>query len=158
LGSVADFVRLHPIIGLDTPIFIYHFEGNARYIPATRVVFESLASALFLGVTSVITLVEINVVPISSGRPDLEEQYFTALQRFPNLSLADIGASIARKAAELRARYRLLTPDALQFAACLEHGATGFITNDRTLQRMAELDVLVLEDTDDLRGQAHHAR
>ena len=158
MGSVADFVRQHAIIGLDTPIFIYHFEGNVRYVRATRVIFESLASALFSGVTSVITVVEINVVPISLGRLDLEEQYFTVLQRFPNLSLAEIGASIARKAAEIRARYRLLTPDALQFAACMEHGATGFITNDRTLKRMAELDVLVLEDTDDLRSQERNAR
>lgn len=158
MGSVADFVRQHPIIGLDTPVFIYHFEGNARYVPATRVIFESLASAMFLGVTSVITVVEINVVPSSLGRPDLEEQYFTVLQRFPNLSLAEIGASIARKAAEIRARYRFLTPDALQLAACLEHGATGFITNDRALQRMAGLDVLILDDTDDLGGQGHHAR
>ncbi len=129
-----------------------------QYVRATRVIFESLASALFSGVTSVITVVEITVAPISLGRRDLEEQYFTALQWFPNLSLAEIGASIARKAAEIRARYRFLTPDAIQIAACMEHGATGFITNDRTLTRMAELDVLVLDDTDDLRGQEHHAR
>lgn len=152
MGSVADFVRQYPVIGLDTPVFIYHFEQDLRHVSATRVIFESLAAGLFQGVTSAITIAEINVVPITLGRPELEEQYFATLLRFPNLSVVDITPDIARKAAEIRARYRLLTPDALQIAASIERGAPGFITNDRRLKRMAEIDVLILDDTDDVLG------
>jgi predicted nucleic acid-binding protein len=40
----------------------------------------------------------------------------------------------------------LRTPDALQIAACLAHGAEAFVTNDRRLRRVTEIEVKVLED------------
>jgi predicted nucleic acid-binding protein len=40
----------------------------------------------------------------------------------------------------------LRTPDALQNAACLENGAMAFVTNDRRLPRVTELDVILLDE------------
>jgi predicted nucleic acid-binding protein len=54
--------------------------------------------------------------------------------------------SWTRCAAELRASYRLRPADALQVAACLVYGATAFLTNDRDLRRIGDLQVLLLED------------
>ena len=54
---------------------------------------------------------------------------------------------VARRAAQLRARYRLRPADALQAATALVYGATAFVTNDRQLMRLASLlDVVVLDD------------
>jgi predicted nucleic acid-binding protein len=36
--------------------------------------------------------------------------------------------------------------DSLQVAACLDRGATAFVTNDNGLRRVTDLDVLVLAD------------
>ena len=52
----------------------------------------------------------------------------------------------AQRAAELRAAYRLLTPDALQLTVALEAGCEALLTNDRTLKRVTELRVLVLDE------------
>jgi predicted nucleic acid-binding protein len=49
-------------------------------------------------------------------------------------------------AEELRAKYGVRTPDALQLAAAVQAGATGFITNDRRLEAIKELEIGVLDD------------
>ena len=52
----------------------------------------------------------------------------------------------ARRAAKLRARHRLSLADAFQVASCLQLGATAFLTNDRRLRRVTELEVVLLDD------------
>jgi predicted nucleic acid-binding protein len=49
-------------------------------------------------------------------------------------------------AAELRARYRIKLPDAIQIAAALAKRCEAFITNDRQLAKVSEIRVLVLDD------------
>ena len=99
-----------------------------------------------IGVTSVLTLTELLAKPLQLGRRGLAARYEALLRVTPNLLLADVDAEIARQAAVLRATYRLRTPDAIQVAACLVHGATAFVTNDARLRRIDELTVLVLAD------------
>jgi predicted nucleic acid-binding protein len=65
---------------------------------------------------------------------------------FPNLDVVDITRDVARRAAQLRAGYRLRPADALQVAAALLHGATAFVTNDRQLARVDALTVIVLDE------------
>jgi predicted nucleic acid-binding protein len=66
---------------------------------------------------------------------------------FPHLTLADVTRDVARRAAQLRARYGLRPADALHVATALVHAATAFVTNDRQLTRLAPLlDIIVLED------------
>ena len=62
------------------------------------------------------------------------------------LTIVHLDARVARIGAELRAMYGLRTPDALQIAACLAHGAEAFVTNDRRLRRVSKMRVMVLED------------
>ena len=50
------------------------------------------------------------------------------------------------RAAELRARYRLRLPDAIQLAVALNAGCQAFLTNDRDLQRVTAVRILSLED------------
>ncbi len=53
---------------------------------------------------------------------------------------------VADRAASLRARYRLRTPDAIQLATALQARADVFLTNDRDLQRVEEVPVLLIEE------------
>jgi predicted nucleic acid-binding protein len=57
-----------------------------------------------------------------------------------------VDLEVARRAADLRAGYRLRPPDAIQLAAALFHGATAFVTNDKKLKQVNELKVLTLDD------------
>jgi predicted nucleic acid-binding protein len=49
------------------------------------------------------------------------------------------------KAAQIRARYQIRTPDAIQLAAAIEFGARVFLTNDDRLRKVTEIEVIVLE-------------
>ena len=146
----ATLGRYHRV-GLDTSVFIYHIEGATRFAEPAGVALDELARGIFAGVTSVLTLMEIAVKPLQVGRPAVAEEYDVLLTNFPNLTVVAIDRPTARRAADLRARHRLRPADALQVAACLEHGATAFLTNDRDLRRATELDVLMLEDYVDRR-------
>jgi predicted nucleic acid-binding protein len=53
---------------------------------------------------------------------------------------------MAERAAELRARYRIKLPDAIQLAAAISEGWEAFLTNDRRLAQVVEIRVLVLDD------------
>lgn len=144
--DLAAALRSHERVGIDTPVFIYHIEGTARLAEPAGVAMDKMAGGAFSGVTSVLTLMEIAVKPLQVGRPDVAEEYEILLANYPHLAVAAIDRPTARRAANLRARHRLRPADALQIATCLEQGATAFLTNDRELRRVTELQVLILED------------
>jgi len=135
------------VIGLDTSIFIYFLEDSARYGPLAQITINGIEKGKWQGVTSTITLMEITVRPWQLGLESVAREYEAILVHFPNLSLVDIDRNVARAAAQLRAKYNLAPPDALQVAASISFGAKAFLTNDKRLSRLQELiDVLVLDD------------
>ena len=146
MGDLAATLQAHARVGLDTSVFIYHMEGSSRFASAAGGALEELARGTFDGVTSVLTLMEVAVKPLQLGRPEVADEYDLLLATYPHLSVVDIDRDVARRAAELRATYRLRPADALQVGACLEHGATAFLTNDRGVRRIGELQALLLED------------
>jgi predicted nucleic acid-binding protein len=90
---------------------------------------------------------EITVRPFQAGFPMIASEYEALLVNFPNLTMIEIDRDVARRAAQLRAEYRLRPADALQVAACLRRGCQALITNDPQLKRVASLiDVVVLDD------------
>jgi predicted nucleic acid-binding protein len=105
-----------------------------------------MASGGFEGVTSILTLMELIVKPLQMGRVDVANDYEALIGAFPHLLVAEIDRATSRRAAELRAAYRLRPVDALQIAACLDHGATALLTNDRDLRSVGERDVVLLDD------------
>ena len=135
------------VIGLDTSIFIYFLEDNARYGPLAQITINGIEKGKWQGLTSTITLMEITVRPWQLGQETAAREYEAILVHFPNLSIVDIDRNVARTAAQLRAKYNVAPPDALQVAASLSFGAKAFLTNDKRLSRLQELiDVLVLDD------------
>ena len=135
------------VIGLDTSIFIYFLENNARYGPLAQLTINGIEKGKWQGVTSTITLMEITVRPWQLGRESAAREYEAVLVHFPNLSVVDVDRNVARAAAQLRAKYNVSPPDALQIAASLSFGAKAFLTNDKRPSKLQELiDVLVLDD------------
>jgi predicted nucleic acid-binding protein len=82
--------------------------------------------------TSATILAEIAVAPYRLGLNELAYQYGYVLRTRPNLRLVEISHDIADRAAFLRAKYGLKTPDAIQIGAAIISGATVFLTADRT--------------------------
>jgi predicted nucleic acid-binding protein len=135
------------LIGLDTSIFIYFLENNPRYSPLVKVALAGIENGKWKGVTSTISLMEISVRPWQLGHETAAREYEAVLAHFPNLSIVDVDRTVARKAAQLRAKYSISPPDALQIATSLNSRARAFLTNDKRLSKLQELiEILLLDD------------
>jgi predicted nucleic acid-binding protein len=133
-------------LGFDTSPLIYFVEANPQYDALVTEIFRRVSNGAPLGVTSVITLSEVLVQPIIRQHTLLQREYRDLLLRSGNFNTLAISATIAELGAELRAQYRLRTPDALQIATALEAGCEAFLSNDSGLRRVTELRVLILDD------------
>jgi len=127
-------------------VFIYHFEENQLYSPLTLSIFESLEKGNFNAITSILTLLEILVKPKKENNLLVTERYKLLFETFPNLQVKEINENIADIASSLRANYNINTPDAIQIATSLEAKADTFITNDATLKKISEIEVLLLDE------------
>lgn len=146
MAEVADALPPGALVGIDTSPFIYHLEASPGREDVVRGFFASLARGSVRGVTSVVTLLELLVRPLQLAHADAARDFESFLYEYPNLVVLDIDRSIARRAAEIRARYRLAAADSLQVAAAMEAGAVAFLTNDRALRRVQELQTLIVDD------------
>ena len=148
MGEVAVALGVHRRVGVDSNIFIYQFESDnfPDFAPLSQELFELVQAGKIEAITSGITLTEIGVVPYRRGRAEVAYQYGYVLRTMPHLSLVDIDHRVADRAAMLRARYGLRTPDALQLAAAIEGRATAFLTADREFTRAGgEIEIVLLQ-------------
>jgi predicted nucleic acid-binding protein len=133
------------LVGIDTAPLIYYIERHPTYFPVVKQFFQALDQGQFTGVTSVITLTEVLVHPLRLNNSQLANQYRRILLRAPNLTMLAVSPAIAEQAGQLRARYNLRTPDALQVATLQSAGAAFFVTNDSRLSKIAGIGVLDIE-------------
>jgi predicted nucleic acid-binding protein len=146
LSSIAEALDGVTALGVDTAPLIYFIEQHPVYAGRLRMIIERFEAGQLHGYTSVITLTEVLTRPREIGAVDLVAAYRAVLLNSRNFTLVPIDATIADQAADLRARYRLRTPDALQLAVALAAGCQAFLTNDRQMRRITELRVLLLDD------------
>ncbi|HWY19671.1 MAG TPA: PIN domain-containing protein [Candidatus Acidoferrum sp.] len=139
------FLRRHRRIALDTSVFIYQLEANARYLALTDPVFSWVERAGHEAITSTITMTELLVPSYRDHDEHRVDAFYGLLSTYPNLQWIAPDLETADLAAKLRAVHRLRTPDALQAATALRARATGFVTNDPVFGRIEELDTLVLD-------------
>lgn len=133
-------------LAFDTAPIIYFVEENPTYDVLVTAVFDLVSNGELEGWTSVITLSEVLVQPIVTGRTDLQHAYRDLLLRSSNFYTLPITARVAEKAAGLRAKYRLRLPDAMQIAFAIDAGCQAILCNDRLMGRVKELTILVLDD------------
>ena len=143
---IKELLEKYQIVGIDTVAFIYHFEENEKYLPFTNVLFEMIENGKVRAVTSTITLMEILVKPKRDGNQKAANEYKFILQTFPNLEIRNIDAEVAERAAEIRAKYGVKPPDALQVTTSLINNAEAFITNDKELKKIREIETIVMDE------------
>jgi predicted nucleic acid-binding protein len=137
--------RRVPVYGVDTMLFVYHFEEHPQFGPgATRLLHAAEHDRLRL-VTSVLTLMEVLVVPKREGQEQLCHRYRELFASFPRLTVLSIDPAIAEVASDLRATYTLRTPDALHLATAIVAGAEAFVTEDRRLSSISAIRVISID-------------
>jgi uncharacterized protein len=135
-----------PLYGVDTLLFIYHFEGNDRFGTAAGQLLAAAEDGRCRLVASVLARLEALVVPKRHGREDLCRRYRDFFTSFPNLAVLPIDPEIAEIAADLRATHDLRTPDALHLATAIHAGARSFVSEDRRLRGVRGMEVVSLAE------------
>jgi predicted nucleic acid-binding protein len=146
LATVTAALAGHRLVALDTSVWIYHFEGSATFGRAADSVLEAVARARVAAVASELVLLELLVAPLKQAMQDVADEVELALSHFPNLTLAPVTRAVLLRAAEIRARYDLRTPDAIMLATAVESGATLAITNDAAWRKVREIEILLLRN------------
>jgi predicted nucleic acid-binding protein len=131
---------------IDTAVFIYLIEEHPEFLPLVAPIFEETARGKRELVTSAVTLLEVLVVPYRAGDIALAERYEALLTRSRGLHLVGLDHAQLRAAAQLRARYRVRTPDALQLAAALSRGCAAFLTNEWELPEISGIRIVQLRE------------
>ena len=134
------------ICGLDTPIFIYLFEGHKKYFSLAKQVFNLLELGKIKAITSVITPIEVLSAPALEEHKETRQLYMEFFKTLENLQILNIDMNIADEAARLRRIYHLRTPDAIQAATAIISGTKIFVTNDAGMKKIKEIKVITLDD------------
>ena len=144
MGLVDELRGLR--VCIDTAPIIYFIERNQRYLDIVRPVFAEIDGGRIEAITSTITLLEVLVQPIRNNNRNLAEKYREVLLYSEGLTTFEILHEVSEMASELRAKYSIKTPDAIQLAISIIYDASKFITNDPALKKVSDINVLVLDD------------
>ncbi len=131
---------------LDTAPVIYFVERNLAYVDIVDAAFRYIDQSLLEAVASPVTLAECLIYPIRQQDIASQQNFIDLITAGNNTEFVVIDQDMARRAAELRARYNLLLPDAFQAAVAIVSGCDALLTNDRGFQRVGELKILLLDD------------
>ena len=131
---------------IDTSPFIYLVENNPVFVDRIRSFFIDALNDDHGLITSVITIMEFNVMPQRKGRHELILQFEEFLHMM-NISVEEIDQKVAETAYKLRAKYDFLKGmDALQISVAIEKECDQFLTNDKKLTKISEVKILLVED------------
>lgn len=143
MSSVLDGVRT---LAIDSAPLIYFIERHPVFGPLMMKIADRLDAGTLNLVASTMTMTEVLTQPLRIGRHDIAAAYQRILDGHVGVRLIDLDRSIALRAADLRARYGLRTPDAVQVATALAAMCDAFLTNDGGLVRVKEIPILLISD------------
>jgi predicted nucleic acid-binding protein len=144
LGLVDELRGLR--VCIDTAPIIYFIENHESYLNILRPVFAEIDDGNIEAITSTITLLEVLVQPFRTKNESLAERYRDILLYSEGLTTFEILHEISELSSKLRAKYSVKTPDAIQIAVGILHGANKFLTNDPVLKKVSDISVLVLDE------------
>ena len=121
-----------PLVYLDACAVIYFVEAHPRFGQAITQALES-AQAKQIAISPLVEM-ECLIIPLRENNAALVRRYEIFFDQYICLDMPD---DVYLRAAEIRARHNLKTPDALHLATAQYHGCTAFWTNDNRLNNAA---------------------
>ena len=116
------------LIYLDSCLLIYAIERDPKFGQQTLDVLAGETDNNFA--ISPLVKLECLVQPIESANVELQRYYESAFDTLTTLSIPEV---VYLQAAQLRARFRIRTPDALHIACAQHHRCAWLWTNDDRL-------------------------
>jgi predicted nucleic acid-binding protein len=144
--TIVELCSRHRRMALDSNLFIYLFElGGLEGVAVQRLLDAAESGGVSIVVAS-LALAEISVYPAAVDNAVMAERYADAIRSVQRLDVVPLTAEIAIDAGLMRGRLGHSLPDAIHLATALRTGATAFVTNDRRLRRLPQLEVVQLAD------------
>ncbi|NES93533.1 MULTISPECIES: type II toxin-antitoxin system VapC family toxin [Okeania] len=131
---------------LDTNIFIYAVEGYAEFQALLNELFEAFDNGSLKAITSELTLAEVLVKPLIENNTEVCLIYENAIQNSQLLKVVPINRKILIESARLRTMINLRLPDAIHGATAILNGCETFLTNDKRLEALSGINVLILSN------------
>lgn len=128
-------------------LFVYHFEGSEEFGPAAGRILKAAEEGRIHLVSSILSLLEVLVVPKRFRNQELCRLYREFFESFPNLRVLPIDSEVAEIASDLRAEHGLRTPDSLHMATAIRAGADAFVSQDLRLRKVRTIPFLALSET-----------
>ncbi len=131
---------------IDTAPLIYFLEQNPKYYTKAKAFIEKCYEDKKRIWTSTITIEEYCVYPYYNNDLVLIEkldQFISDME----MNLVNIDEIIAKKAAQIRAKYKdFKAMDALQLATACISGCDLFLTNDKQLRQFKEIKCITVDE------------
>ena len=130
----------------DTAPFIYVFETKLPYKKLLTPVFLAVDAGTIRAVSSLITVVEILSKPYGLEQRDLIETYRQVFGRSSKIDVLPLTLETADLTAQVRGKYDLKTPDAIQWATAVLQNVDYFLTNDKRFKILNDDRVLIVDE------------
>jgi len=134
----------HRLVALDSNVLIYLIETQGPLADAAAHVIDSIADAPKQGSMAAIGLTEVLVGPARGGDARAFESMADALRDMP-IRIVALDTPVAEDAAWIRGALGIGLEDAVHLASARAAGATAFVTNDRRLRSIPQLEVIYLD-------------
>ena len=142
----------HKVVGIDTGVFVHHFEGG-EYSELTTVLLDRVQDGHCTGVVSTLSLAEVLRLPLKLGQEGLADLYRVVFHEMPHLRMVALDEDVACTAAQLEAEHGFSMADCIVLATALESEATAVVTTRPGLEGVKGLQVIVLDEY--LNGETH---
>jgi predicted nucleic acid-binding protein len=129
---------------LDACTIIYLIESLEQLGQKTRLLITQTLQNKAQLIVSRLSFLECRVLPLKTKDDDLLRLY-NEFFKLPSLQVIELTEDVINVATDLRASYSgsLRTPDVLQLACALKGKADTFLTGDKKLSAIQEIEVLV---------------
>lgn len=131
---------------IDTSPFIYYLEKSDIYFDTMKTFFLDCYTHQKRLLTSPITIEEYCVYHLKNNSPEHIHAFRSFLFDI-GITIKPIESDIAFLAAKLRAKYQGIKPmDALQLSTAISYNCDMFLTNDKQLKQITELQIVLVEE------------
>lgn len=124
------------LILMDSDVWVDFLDKESALHEKAKSIVEKLKNTK--GVASTLLITEVNTGYYAIDNPKKAKDFIDNLQKIRNLKIYDVSLEIADKAAELRARYGIETPDAIIGATAILKGVDTLYT--RNLEHFLPLE------------------
>jgi len=130
----------------DTAPFIYVFENKLPYRNLLAPVFLAVDDGEINAVSSLITVVEVLSKPYGLEQWDLIKTYRNVFGNLSKIDVLPLTMETADLTAQIRGKYDLKTPDAIQWATATLYNVDYFLTNDKGFTILNDDRVLIVDE------------